>query len=90
MGGKVEKVQNDHELITFEMTKLDKYVLCWVVIGTILMIAGLDWLTTFEGVWIWGMPRSAFGIVLVGGIANLILTAILYPAYKKHFKKLQN
>lgn len=90
MNDKIDKMTNDHELITFELTKLDKYVVYWVVVSTIIMFISLDWLTTFEGVWIWGMPKSAFGIVLAGGLANLALTAVLYPAYKRHFEKLVN
>ncbi len=78
---------NDYKAISFKLIPMDKFILWYAVIGTILMIIIFDHMTTFEGVWIGGMPKSAFYIV-VCGVINLIIAAVSYYGYKSYYDKL--
>ena len=83
------KFEQEHELITFSLSSLDKLVVRYCVISCIILMISLDWLMSFEGVWIWGMPKSVFGIFLVGVILNAIVIFVLYFAYRSYFDKLE-
>jgi hypothetical protein len=81
------KWEQDHELITFSLTRLDRFFVWFSVIGTLVLIAFFAAMTTFEGVWIGGMPKSAFYILVIG-IIDAVVGVGGYFAYKAYYDRL--
>lgn len=81
-------MEKDHELITFRLKPIDKIFLIYSIIGVIILYFFLLFMTKFEGVWIAGMPKSLFGMFVIG-IIDITIGITAYFAYKNHFAKLE-
>lgn len=83
-----KKREEDHELITFKLKRIDKLFVWYSIISVVATIIFFPYITTFDGVWIMGMPKSAFFLVIVG-VINALIALTSYCAYRRYFAKLQ-
>lgn len=85
-----EKGFEDHELIQFELNWVDKVCLAWYIIFSIIVIfIFLPYIRVFDGVWIWGMPRPAFGLV-INAIFCAFIVLLTQLLYRHYFSKLDD
>lgn len=79
-----KKREEDHELITFKLKRIDKFFVWYSIISIVAMIIFFPYITTFDGVWIMGMPKSAFFLIIVG-VINILIGLTSYCAYRRYF-----
>ncbi len=77
----------DYEKVSLELVPFDRFILWYCTIGTVLFLLFFNYMTTFEGVWIAGMPKSAFFVVVVGFV-NIAIALVSRHGYKSHYDKI--
>ncbi len=83
-----EELINDHELITFKLQLPDWVALWWTIITCILWYIIFPSGSLFDGVFIWGIPKSVFYLWIGGGVTIVISIVIRY-LYMKHYTEME-